>query len=827
MTVQREEQTGRDHVHPALAAVDWAAFRHAWERYDDIRFRPQVERVLGADAFDDWKGFTQALLSGEPPGEYASFEDYADAMVGRLFEAAKVDDPEGHAARRAFTAVYLYFAILAGWELSDRYEALEAMVSALEKNVRETSPDLPATHPPRALDPHEAYDAVTAAARDLATTLRPQFRWENALFCSCPVAFAKSAKGAVEGLEPLVGTGGSLAQLDRALAGHSFDLHTMVSVLLDSTTGTMNYACFLRDHAAPASETFVDVLSDRGAANTASVTALLEAAEERAGTLSENLEGNVFASEARAFGDGFRRMVDGLRSPSLTIEEGEIVLLFPFGMPTVDAVRLVRDLVQPGEPRDGKTQLTVATLLGLPVSAHELPMTNTFASFGARTVTEQPTIGARLIFHRDRLMLDTTADIRVLDVDLEIRIGSLGNHCVRVAVTTDHKAASTNVDAPSDDAEDGSGAWTAHDVDQWVRRAGYEVGTETIWFERIRHTDERPDVDDQRPTYGQVVELAEELVADLHEQLLTQLGGDDMPEDRDVNDLHANARVVIVAGRVNEHPSDGSQPVALADPKRLPELLGSQALLLPQRSLATTLEEWVRYDPDPPANLLDGLGLPDDLLAVNGDVTLLCALGSPSWAVVEIQQLVEFAVSVVGPLAAWAVWSRYEATSAAESMTAAATDDDMETVFTESARVARSIGRIRALLDHLRSAQLMRGHRDRELLRRFMDASGVDTLEQSLDASTRSLLAQRSFGAAHVERIVEQQQKRRDGFLGTVLAFIAIFGLAELFAWLRDALDWHHGFVVVMELGVLAVLTVVLILFVRRRASGRKRGGHD
>jgi hypothetical protein len=260
--------------------------------------------------------------------------------------------------------------------------------------------------------------------------------------------------------------------------------------------------------------------------------------------------------------------------------------------------------------------------------------------------------------------------------------------------------------------------------------------------------------------------------------------------------------------------------------------------------LPTTLEEWVRHDVERPENLLAGIGLPDDMLTVNGDVTLLCALGSPSWSVVEIQHLVEFATSLVGPLAAWSVWLRFETKRAGAALSEAARTDTLEDVFTESARVAEEVGRVRTLLDHLRSAQLMRGHRDRQLLHRFIHAAGIDALEASLDTAVESLLAQRTFGTSQIERIVEQRRKREDedrkerearhakaqakavGFLEGVLALIAIAGLAGLFQWLRHDVGVRPAVAIRIEIAALVVITAIVaavvrfVLLPRRRDAG-------
>src|SRR5262249_38313456 len=179
---------------------------------------------------------------------------------------------------------------------------------------------------------------------------------------------------------------------------------------------------------------------------------------------------------------------------SLLVDDGEIVIMYPFGLPNVSTAPydLVRELLETGAHRrsPATNRLLSSGLLGMPIEARFHATSNTFAVFGADDDAESA-FGVRLAFTEHRLMVETTAETRLHDVDLEIRLGSYGNHYVRIAFTTDHRTAWTDRESPwchaapacPETAACLNGPWAAHDIDQWVRRAGLDVGDETVWLE--------------------------------------------------------------------------------------------------------------------------------------------------------------------------------------------------------------------------------------------------------------------------------------------------------------------------------------------------------
>lgn len=792
-----------------IQGVDWSAVAAAARRHDDTKFRSAVQHVLDDDpAFVGWQELTRALLSGDRSATTSPAPRVSPVVA--LFAAAERASPDEAAARRALVAVYVYFAVLALWELSDDHRALLAIVADLLQATARVHDDAAALVVHDGSDPR-GYDAITAAVHRLGRSLEPAFAWETAIFCSCPVGLADAARDVRAVVEPEVsgttGSPGRIEQLRDALPPGS-DRWRLAELLCTEANAMLGFALLL-EVVADAGDLFVDTLEDRSRAEAdarsrfpgcTSVSEYLQWASEEVSRFAAPLEGTAYASAVSPYVRSLRGMADEIRRPTLAVDEGEIVLLYPFGLPRtrVDADVLVRDLVRrdvsPGSPAG---QLLDGTLLGLPVSVREVATTNTFASLGGDAL-----FGARLTFESHRLMLQTTAHTRIEDVDIDVRLGSLGNHYVRIACTTEHRTYASD-DSPGlpDGVEWYAGEWTAHDIDQWVRRVGYEVGAETIWFESAGGQ--------RTKTYDRLVEVAEAIVVEL-QGLLERPVADDEPAR--VNDIHANAQVVIVVERASARRADGSSAVALEPGDEFTSLVGHETLLMPQRGLPVTLEDWVLYERPAPTNLLDGIGRPGDLLAVAGDVSLLYALGSPSWATLEIQHLVEFAISGTGPLAAWSIVLRHTVAPALAELEHAHARDNLRDIRETSARVAQRLGQAWTMMDRLQAAQLMRSHRDRALLEAFMSAAGMEALQRSFTASIDATIAQRTYLTAHAERIVEDRQKRAHRLESMLLGVVALGGLVSVFAWYgtswsigkTDHRDWDIGVIVLVVLAFFA-----------------------
>jgi hypothetical protein len=115
-------------------------------------------------------------------------------------------------------------------------------------------------------------------------------------------------------------------------------------------------------------------------------------------------------------------------------------------------------------------------------------------------------------------------------------------------------------------------------------------------------------------------------------------------------------------------------------------------------------------------------------------------------------------------------------------------------------------------MDRLRSAQLMRSHRDRDLLARFMAQARIEALQESLDASIDATLAQRSYSVAQAERLIEARKKRVDLVAAWMLGILALSGVIGFLTWAGRAWDWTDEHRRLFDLAVLVAAGVVLVV---------------
>lgn len=801
-SLRRRLRRAAEHDEPRVwTDLDADAVTAAWAPRDDARFRAEIERVLGRSAIEQWHLIAYPTPGTTQDGDERSMSTGVAQAVDAAFAAVdgRNDGPVERGNLRALLGAYLYFDILVAWEVSDAHERLKAMADTLVERTMPSAQD------------GEDSALVVAAVQHLAGAVPEQLRCETGLFCSCPIRLGEAAVNVITHLT----TPDAQRTFERLgdLCSRPADLQFLAQVLCDEYEATLTYAKFQRD-AAQIGDIFTEALLGRERGDTharallrcESTDAALAWARERTQRAVADLDQSVYASEVRPYVEGYARMADGLCRSSLIVDEGEVVLLYPFGLP--GAKDAPHDLVwgllasTEDERRLATTDALLARgFLGHDIAVYDHTTSTAFAPYDDDG--HEATFGARIVFTDHRLMLETTAHTLMKDVDIEVRVGSYGNHCVRVAFSTGH----TTVTTPF--GEDRGGApirdpWTAHDIDQWVRRAGFEIGAERLWLEpRVDCTD---DAAPEPRVYTQLIELVGAIVDELHEALAP----DD--NDREVNDLYANAQVMVVVRRASQlDSSDHLHP--LQEVEHLHTLLGSAALLSPQRGLATTLEDWVRFDTEKPTNLLDASGRPGDLLTVNGDVTALVALSSPNWVTLETQDLIEFAVSAIGPLSAWAARLRHVTGRSTRSLSDALETNNAEQMLNESARIAGNLGHVRSLLARLQKAKLMRSHRDRDLLARITDALAIDQLEKNLDASIDAIVAQRSYSVAQAERVIDMRQKKGQQSLGWLLAFIGLTGLFSFFSWVSSEWGWrgpqHRWYDLLFLLVIAAVLVVV------------------
>src|SRR5262249_17295719 len=102
----------------------------------------------------------------------------------------------------------------------------------------------------------------------------------------------------------------------------------------------------------------------------------------------------------------------------------------------------------------------------MPFAVREHVTSEMFSEFAMTDDGHEAPFGVRLVFAKHRLVLRPAPGDAIKGIDVEVRLSSYGSHTVRMAYATPRGA-----------------PWTGHDVDQWIRRGGPDVGEETISFE--------------------------------------------------------------------------------------------------------------------------------------------------------------------------------------------------------------------------------------------------------------------------------------------------------------------------------------------------------
>ncbi len=836
---------------------------------------------------------------GDLAQQHREFQDLVVGTVARMLRHARAAGAaESAPIRQGLVWVFLYLQGLISWEYTDDpLDRIRDVISSLDllaslddlEEIGDPGADVPklvqklrdeheARTDSRVVDlvPARGSDSsgallVTWASIELLRSLVWELRTENALFCSCPDDFTRQAvraASAAQRVEQEV-----VRFLDECDGdGVSRPMRFLLGLLREDAARTSVYFRFLGEHVGPASRAFVGALW--GECSRQEASSRLEDAAAMAAVAEGELETDVLALEVRAH----RRVLLDLRSAirqrdTLFVEKGEIVLLFPFGMPDTDAEALIDRLLDTGRGP------TVKWLQGLAVKVDGARRTDSWQSWDNQTVAGRPNRTATITFAKHDAVLLTTAPARIVGLHLSIELGSLGNHYVRVAVSTDtevvyparNSAASPDANgACADDPlvawtideelplgfswEVGEAGWTAHEIDQWIRRATYQFGNERVLF-----VDRESGVADPNLETGSIVRLARMLIDDFaprarrlapspvgHSQRHSRVSSHDP-----FNDMHLGAHAVALIERAVLRRPD--EDVPLTNPSELNAALGSSALLMAQRQLPSSLEEWARFDPVPPPNLLESIGLPNDLICRTRDVTLMCMLDSPGWAVLSLKEIVEFAGSVSGVYNAWAIWLRSIVRVSGQlvhdpAITGASAGESerelarrLEGLLLNNAEIAANLSEVRSLLGHFRSAQLIRTGSERQLLDRLLTAGGLDKAEQSLLSSVESLTAQQQLVASQTELILEQRRRREEderrssaertersqARFERLLGLLTVFGVTGIFAWYDHefpaAMNRPFGWI---EPAILVALVVVAVWVLGRVAyerSSRRR----
>jgi hypothetical protein len=862
-----------------LEESTWRLLARQWRQREPMAFRREVFERLDAAA-EGWGDLAFAIFSNVDPHTGRRLALTGDDRV-REVERIAADALEKMLGAQplapfdsAVLGTFVYYECLCAWERTDYYDEITAVVEALHELVSTSlgvDVGTQALPDPASLPAGDATSqALLHAAVLLARTLEDQFEVENALFCSCPTDLTRQA-GAVLGLEGVapddVHLDDLVLLLEHVAEAGDEPQQRLASLLLADACTVRTYFGALAEHVGPAAEAFVqrlgpaldvEVADDLTAAlpQPAALAARLEQAARAARQAQAELADDVLASEVRAHAQTLaqmRRAVDDERD-TLLVEDGGVALLFPFGMPqVVNPGEMVRRLLHPhggvvedehlqGAALDRELQrrrrqaLAGYHLMGMPVLVIPGSETDAWGATGSELATDTSLFSVRLELLKHHLVLETTFPTRHIGITVEVHLSSLGNHQVRIATSTDVPVRYPEGDAtdPSTTWRDvrygaeGRTLWTPHDVEQWIRRANREMGSERIWF-ADRHDpdgamewiDERPDGDDG-DTFEQLVEVAE-AVADAVPRLIADvLGAEyaDVCAPTEHNDLAEHAHVVLTVRDASRLPRDLDVPAhPVVSPTELPELLGGTVLFLRQRPFASALEEWVRYPDAQPENLLADHGFPGDLVHRNDDVSLLCTFASPNWVSVEYAEMVEFTASLTGLYAAWKVWlgaQDHELNSTSEE------DLDHAQVLAQLQLLAGSIQHVQSIREHVRSAHLTRTAVQRQLVHDLLEASEVPRVERALQDKVTSVEAV----ADRLERLAEVRSEhrtarteRRFAVLGIVLA---VGGAAGLFQWLHAEDRAGNGLHLPMIEVVLVVVGILLLLRVLRSVDVRR-----
>ena len=826
----------------------WDAVARAWRRRDSGPIRILVEHELGPESLKAWRELSQAVFEDHKPerlmnalwgenvdparldgDDEALWRQYASAAVLSLEDAAGALPADSRPPAQALLAAFVYFEILCFWEHSAGYPKFRGVISALENLHERAGGEVAATS--------DRCGLLFTAAHDLAQSLRAQFEVEMALGCSCPVLFARAAPAAAERLGRVVDDLERLAEVrslddsDR-VDGWETTLRGLQEILVEDARHTHGYFAVLHEHVGPAAGAFVANLAARG--NDPAVIRQLEAAMAAAAAYEGDVAGQagVFTTEARAQRATLTAMRDRLAAgePSLRVSEGEIVLIYPFSLPISNqGDRLVHHLMTSHE--SGPTGFALA---GADAHLDDAPRSGMWIRGGTDEVLDS---GLRLTFDKHVLVLETTSGLRYRDLDVEVRLNGLGNHFVHIAVST-----GTEVDLRDvpDAARPAGSAWTPHDIDQWARRVGYDIGAERIWFEP--RGERGPAHDSSTEPYEHLVDLVQVLVGDLvhvapdggrdrdetpatdkpgddETSGTAETGGDDAEEVGDLELRHVrqattvHARVVAVITGLERVAPDG-EVRRVTDPAEVPGLIGASTLLTGQRRYPTGLEEWVRARIPPVENLLGEDGLADELVAHNENLTLVLAAFTPNWQVIRYLELIEFVDSLAGSYSGWARWLSTTATRAGRELPDAGVDLDHGILLQQSADLVFRQSQVQALLGYVRSRELLYNGRDRRFVDRLMASGRLTHLEDEVTRALLTLRSHQEWVSAQLQRAVERREqrkedarRRRESVFNGFIGLVAVLGFFELFSWLNNEREWTGtGRVFWLELVVVLVV---------------------
>jgi hypothetical protein len=721
----------------------------------------------------------------------ASPDDVSDGAVGaRDNLRVQLERRGGTGSADGVLAVGLYFNALLGWEATDDFEEIDRFVDASLSALAPLADDSP-------------FRSV-GAAYQMLRSIPYQCKTEEARLCACSYSLQLAAQDVVDYVS-------SVSIAERGVDGID-DL--LLSLVRRDADNAATFYALLAEVVTPLAGRFAEVLVDTSGETGAGMLSAPRAQLQRdigdevpgliqvAAALTA--DGEVLGGELAVQADALERMAEALEAPSLVLDRGQLIYVYPFTLddPAENAgIREFGDyrLQLPGPAADDGE-------VSVPFRFQEVQRTDAWGFLAE---------GASEVFtaFRDRGELVLTAGFelrfRPKWIEMEERRGALepGSeyHAFRFrAVLGLHGGHYLHLETQMGEraGAEGPDPWSGAHVDQWVRRLGPDAGADHVSL----HCG-----DDMVCAWGTLHEFAESIAAAI-DRVEHPAGSDGSDGSDGEGDQHERAEVDLVgaslifqvdAARVIE-PNGIDRPLRADDD--IASMTGYSALMATTRYLPASVEEWIRLDAPAPENLLDGLRPYGDLLVMNGDVMTLIPRGSPNWVVMEQLEILEFAVSLRGYLEHLSDRLRRRLRSE-EGSGPEPTIDEVTADIRDGNRV----------LELLRSRGLMRSRYHAELLARIAPVLGSRELDARVEKTVDAL--------RDVRRRLEEEQRNRLSesldltlfWLTVVTVFIAVHQFGTSF------LDQDVG--VPAKLAVVAIaamVTAALVLgyrYIRGRAA--------
>ena len=391
------------------SGIPWGIVQEEWRSREFGTLRRGVEPIGGPalDAVDN-------LLFGPAP---LGRDEPHNVLTAAFAGAAGHGD-----GALPLLALYVYARCLEKWEMSEDYERIEEVLDGLARAVAA----LPTSATPAQAF---AFDVVRQAQ-----VIEAAMSVEDALSCSCPVAFGERARTIVATLDEL------LAEKPAPDAGLDGARRL---VRADAETARRYFRTI--GEIADVLSTFADQEEPGEVAELARVVTRLDG----------SLEGDVFESELRAHRAALEALGRAASLPRLNVDKAELVYVYPFALEGVDAGEAVARAL-------GGAVAGPLAERGLgAASAHALEVNDLWDPY-LRDDSDRGYSGASIDL--PELSVKTTAheyiEFPLLEYTAEVRLSRLGNHYLRVASRLPYGG--------------------LHDVNQALRRGSRAMGEEEI-----------------------------------------------------------------------------------------------------------------------------------------------------------------------------------------------------------------------------------------------------------------------------------------------------------------------------------------------------------